>query len=259
MSARTTVLTLATCGLIVAAQAGAQMRPRGHHRGGPGLRAAGDTLRARAVPDSALCQARMGGWAPDSLRAHGWGALDSLGLHARVDADTAGWAMGMERRGPRGRGGPKMDPGGGEPWQGLGLTTDQQTQLQAIAKSERATVDSLRALVRAGTLAVADAQAQIQAARQAGREAAQAVLTPAQVQQLEEQRAAQQARMNPLRAQVKAGSLTRTEAEAQEKAARDAHQAGLAAILTADQAATDGTAQPTAVESRSWGQIKAEQ
>ena len=151
-------------------------------------------------------------------------------------------AARQERAGERGEGeqmrrGPRMGHrrgaghgpghGPGHPFQALDLSEDQQAQLKALGEqhreSMRETMEGIRAQVEAGELTPEQAREQMQPIREAHRAEVEKILTPEQIQKLEETKANWTA---------------------------DGETAEM------EQALTTGPTAPTAVQEESWGEIK---
>ena len=144
--------------------------------------------------------------------------------------------------GERKRSGPRMGyrrhpgrgHGPGHLIEALDLSGDQQAQLKALREqhreSVRETMDGIRAQVEAGDLTREEARDQARAAREAHRDDLAQILTPEQLQKLDEIRA-----NHP-----KPGERTAAEGE----------------TLEMEQALTTGSVAPTAVQEESWGEIK---
>ena len=116
----------------------------------------------------------------------------------------------------------------------LELSEDQQAQLKALREQHRETMkpqrEAIRAQVEEGTLTREEAREQMRAAMESHRAEVEKILTPEQLQKLEELRANRPKRGQQSSAGDEQGEVPKIP--------------------------TEGTTVPTAVESQSWGKVK---
>ena len=142
----------------------------------------------------------------------------------------AGWTVAE----PGWGGGPGHRGGRGHLLKALELSEDQQAQFKALRQQHREAMkpqrEAIREQVEAGTLTREEAREQMRAAMESHRAEVEKILTPEQLQKLEELRANRPKRGQQSSAGDEQGEVPKIP--------------------------TEGTTVPTAVESQSWGKVK---